>query len=281
MTWNRRLFAAGILLAACVMFAFAKPGTAQTEGQETQVLTLKTVTAADMAKVLKDLYGSEMKIAADDRSNSLIVIASRAQVEKIQAIIDKLEKAAPTNRSMPALGGPGGGFTGMMPLSRGGTGALAPGAGPGVGTAGQSGFGGFSGFAPGGMMAGGGSGMPMRSPGKDAELDKHAHELSLKYRVAPADQKAAIKKELRELTAKHFDFRQEERTRDIKELTDRLEKLRETVKHRTSLREEIINRRVNDLVDEDHDLRWSDSPTLPTVPARRTGTTSRSESKPK
>ena len=66
MTGNRRLFAAGTLLAACVVFAFPKTGLGQTEGQETQVITLKNVTAPEMVRVLKDLYGSDMKITADE-----------------------------------------------------------------------------------------------------------------------------------------------------------------------------------------------------------------------
>ena len=107
------------------------------------------------------------------------------------------------------------------------------------------------------------------APGADdPEMAKHleeeaglAHESDeLLGRYAASDDAAEqkkIKAELRETLAKQFDVQKERRELELARIEERVRKLREQIKKRTDARETIIDRRLEQLVNEAEGLGWS------------------------
>jgi Bacterial type II/III secretion system short domain len=79
-----------------------KAPAARPEGNaEIQVFTLKNAKATEMAKTLQDLLqekdGPAPRIVGDPSSNSVLIRASREQIEVIAAVITRLEEATQAN----------------------------------------------------------------------------------------------------------------------------------------------------------------------------------------
>jgi hypothetical protein len=83
---------------------------------------------------------------------------------------------------------------------------------------------------------------------QDQELERQTAELSMQHRRAPEEQREALKKQLTEAVEKHFDARQERRRLQLKRLEEELQSLREAIEKRDAAREEVINRRVSELL---------------------------------
>jgi len=177
----------------------------------------------------------------------------------------------------------GQGFKGVGP------GPFGPGRGPGRGPMGGPGGNGPSpegpqpnapGMGPGGMGPGG-EGGPRRygHPGgsprwphdswetlqkndpemyellvKDNEMDGRAMQLAVQYRRAPIVGRAAIKKELEQLLGQHFEIRQQRRVLELKRLEEELERLRNAIELRNKAREELVRKRMTQLLGEQEGL---------------------------
>ena len=110
---------------------------------------------------------------------------------------------------------------------------------------------------------------------QEAALDREARELAMKFRVAKLDQQAALRRQLEQLTERHFDQRQERRQREIDDLAHRVDVLRVTHQRRGQNRATVIQQRVQDLLDPNADLRWDELQTnedSSTNASRRVGT---------
>ena len=145
--------------------------------------------------------------------------------------------------------------------------------GKGMGTAGMHG----GGMMPGGDMRGmpgddmagmpgmpGGGMMPGRDFQEDHEmaalnrsdydLDQQTRELTEKLRSAKQEDREKIKAEITEVITKHFDVRQQRRELQIKRMEDELKKLRESMTRRNESKDQIIKKRLAELIGNEDDL---------------------------
>lgn len=90
----------------------------------------------------------------------------------------------------------------------------------------------------------------------DTSMDRLARQLAQKYLSANAAEQPALREELTDLTERHFNLRQAERQRDIDEISMRLEKLRASHQQRQQHKSEVIERRIQDLLDTNSDF-WT------------------------
>ncbi len=110
---------------------------------------------------------------------------------------------------------------------------------------------------------------------QEAALDREARQLATKLRTAKLDEQAALRRQLEQLTERHFDQRQERRQREIDDLAHRVDVLRVTHQRRGQNRATVIQQRVQDLLDPNADLRWDELQTNEdsrTNASRRVGT---------
>ncbi len=83
---------------------------------------------------------------------------------------------------------------------------------------------------------------------EDMDLDRQSRDLVVQYRKASSQQREKIKAIVVETVNKHFDVRQQRRALELKRLEEELQRLRESVEHRTKARKELVEKRVSDLL---------------------------------
>jgi hypothetical protein len=88
----------------------------------------------------------------------------------------------------------------------------------------------------------------------DNELERRTRELGMQFRQAPPEQKERIEKEVREAVNKQFEVRQQRRMMELKRLEGELQRVREATERRAKAREQIIQRRVAELLGHDDDV---------------------------
>jgi hypothetical protein len=86
------------------------------------------------------------------------------------------------------------------------------------------------------------------------ELDQKVGEAIRQYRQATGEARDKAKKEIEELVGKQFEARQAMRDLEIKRIEADLKRMRESQERRTKARDEIIKRRVADLLGSDEDV---------------------------
>ncbi|MCC6124446.1 MAG: hypothetical protein IT426_05770 [Pirellulales bacterium] len=97
---------------------------------------------------------------------------------------------------------------------------------------------------------------------KEAELDRQVQELAEAFRRHPADapeaakEREKIQKEIEKLVNEQFNLRQERREKELKLFEEQIKRLRETIEKRQKAREEIIERRMKELLGQDDDMRF-------------------------
>lgn len=91
---------------------------------------------------------------------------------------------------------------------------------------------------------------------EDRDLERQARELAMQYRQAPKDQKKDLQQELEGLVTKHFEARQKRRELELKRLEQELQRLRDSIDQRSKAREEIVKRRVSELLGLNDELRF-------------------------
>jgi len=110
-----------------------------------------------------------------------------------------------------------------------------------------------------------GPGMPGMGPAdpemqeldrRDFELGQQCMELSMRFRHAPPDEKEKLKKELTESVNGHFEVRQQRRELQLKRLEEELKRLREAIERRSGSREQIVSKRIAELLGEEDDLSF-------------------------
>ena len=90
----------------------------------------------------------------------------------------------------------------------------------------------------------------------DAELDRQTHELAEKLRRAPGAAREELQEELQGIVSKHFDVRHARRELHLVRLREELDKLTDSMARRKAAREQIISRRVSELMGEEDDLAF-------------------------
>ncbi len=88
----------------------------------------------------------------------------------------------------------------------------------------------------------------------DQDLERQTFGLAQQLRRAPPDQQEKIRQQIPELVAKQFEVRQSRRELHLKRLQEELEELRQAILRRNEMRDEIIARRINELIGAQSDL---------------------------
>ena len=88
----------------------------------------------------------------------------------------------------------------------------------------------------------------------DSYFDQQTQELSERLRSAKKDDREKLKTEIAEVVSKHFDVRQNRRELQIKRMEDELKKLRESMTRRNDSKDQIIKKRLAELVGNEDDL---------------------------
>jgi len=88
----------------------------------------------------------------------------------------------------------------------------------------------------------------------DFDLSQQTEELGDKLRNAKKEEREKIKTEISETVTKHFDVRQKRRELQIKRMEDELKKLREAMMKRNESKDQIIKKRLAELVGNEDDL---------------------------
>ncbi len=98
---------------------------------------------------------------------------------------------------------------------------------------------------------------------KDAELTRKSIEIAMKLQRETKDEaaQADLKKELKDVLAEQFAARQASRKKELADLQERVAKLEKSVAARDENRDEIINKRMNQLLNEPDPMDWEAGPT--------------------
>ncbi len=188
----------------------------------------------EIAQLLTKLYGQQAAIAVDDASGRVVVTinpaATSAEAQQVLAEIkstaaDLAIPATSNQRTVTIYGTGSQGLTGMIMLD------------------------------PSQQQA------PPPTRIDDQSMDHQARQLAQKYLSANPTEQPALRKELADLTERHFNLRQAERQREIDEIGRRLEKLRASQQQRQQRKSEVIERRIQDLLDTNSDFWTGESRT--------------------
>ena len=85
----------------------------------------------------------------------------------------------------------------------------------------------------------------------DIRFEHDSHELANEYRIADKDKKDEVKKQLEEVVNKQFESRQKRRALELERLESEMKKIRASIDKRTEARQQIVDRKVNELLGQD------------------------------
>jgi hypothetical protein len=97
---------------------------------------------------------------------------------------------------------------------------------------------------------------------KDAALTKRSVDLAMKIQKESTDEsaKADLTKELKDVLAEQFTARQASRKKELAELQDRVAKLEKSIATRDEHRDEIIDKRLSQLLNQPDPMGWEVGP---------------------
>ncbi len=88
---------------------------------------------------------------------------------------------------------------------------------------------------------------------EDRTLERQSRELSEQFRRTDKDDQGKIKEKLADVVDKHFAVRQQLRTLEVKRLEQQVKKLREKIDQREKSRNEIVSKRITELIGPEDD----------------------------
>ena len=91
---------------------------------------------------------------------------------------------------------------------------------------------------------------------KQKELEINVELLALKYKNANASDQSKIKSDLSNTLSQLFEMREAQKQEEVKQLEERLQDLKESLQMRKQNKEEIVNRRIQELLGNSKYLRW-------------------------
>ncbi len=83
------------------------------------------------------------------------------------------------------------------------------------------------------------------------ELNRRTEELARNYRDAPKEQRAKLKEDLKKLVAEQFGTRQQRRKLELTRFEEELKRLRDAADRREKNQQQMIEKRVSDLLGEE------------------------------
>jgi len=92
------------------------------------------------------------------------------------------------------------------------------------------------------------------------ELQNQIFGLVRRHRDAKDDERKRLRDQIAELTTQQFDLRHQMRKVEIERIKKHLRDVEAKVDKRENLKEEIIEKRITELLDEDAELRWQPLP---------------------
>ncbi|MFQ5605634.1 MAG: hypothetical protein ACE5HS_20370 [bacterium] len=88
------------------------------------------------------------------------------------------------------------------------------------------------------------------------KMEIQSHVMGQQYQEAEESEKAQIKTELKSLLAKLFELRSQDRQEEVKRLEKQLDELKQSLAAREKNKEQIIERRLQQLTGEKSYLEW-------------------------
>jgi hypothetical protein len=88
----------------------------------------------------------------------------------------------------------------------------------------------------------------------DYDLEQRTRDLSEQVRSAKKEDREKLRAQITEVITLHFDVRQKRRELQIKRMEDELKKLREAMTKRNESKDQIIKKRLAELVGNEDDL---------------------------
>ena len=85
----------------------------------------------------------------------------------------------------------------------------------------------------------------------EMDLDRQTHDLAREFRDASQDKRAKLKEDLKKLVAEQFQTRQQRRKLELTRFQEELKKLSEADSRRDKNKQQIIEKRVSDLLGEE------------------------------
>jgi hypothetical protein len=245
-------------------------GLPPSEARQIVIVSLKNLDCESALSMLNSLLQGEelndVNTAVDGRTNSIILRGKKSHVDEFLAILEKLDKESPkapprsasaTATRSPNVYNPNLSLPSPVPVPQPQVAAttMPPTASPLYRTA----------TLPNGLEVRYIQQQSILDPKLAQEyskLEEQALQAARELRSgAPAEkpnekQLEQSRKKLADLVARAFDKRQEVQQQEVKQLKERLEKVQASLSKRDSHRQEIIDKRVAELLDEDRDLRW-------------------------
>jgi hypothetical protein len=91
---------------------------------------------------------------------------------------------------------------------------------------------------------------------EDNRLDREALALARQVREAKSEEREKLRAELAVVVNKHFDVRQQRRELSLKRMEEELKRLKDAMESRAKGRDEIVQKRLTELVGADKDLEF-------------------------
>jgi hypothetical protein len=88
----------------------------------------------------------------------------------------------------------------------------------------------------------------------DQDLDRKALETAERLRRATSGSRDKLKAELNEIVSEHFEARQKRRELQLKRMEEEIQRLRDAIKARNDAREDIVNKRIQELTGDTNPL---------------------------
>ncbi len=220
-------------------FGQEDPDARQVESsREVKVFHLAHADAQSMCATLSPLW-RDVAVAADQRSNTIIATGPSEELAKIEALLLRLDKPYPNQAKPPSPDD----FLRAMRGKR------------------------HEGAPP----------QPAALHEKYLQLEREAAELAKQYRDLPGKGTrartgaAAVKTQLAETVKQVFDARQKLQRAELAALRQRLARIEQQIASRERIKEEIIDRRIEDLLNPEY--RWDGSEESTPRPTASAGVT--------
>jgi hypothetical protein len=220
-----------------------EPDVQPVTSTQLQVIRLKHAQAKDTYAQLRQLMGGEVQITAEPRTNSILVNATKAQLDEITKFIANIDELS-SDAGRPLASAPG--LNGQQGAPSGSLNPPAISSGPPA----------TKGSASGQFTSDGRSGTSIELRKQFEAMDRKTKALARDLKNStpdrPVDENEKL--QLRTAVADAFATRQKLQREELAELSTRLREMQQSLELRDRVQEQIIDRRVDDLLNRD--LRW-------------------------
>lgn len=89
---------------------------------------------------------------------------------------------------------------------------------------------------------------------EEMELEHQSRDLAGQFRQSPSPKRDEVKKQLQKIVSQQFEVRQQRRQLELKRLEEELQRLREAIEARNKARQQLVEKRVSELLGQDEDV---------------------------